>query len=140
MVTIKVNSVSDPDGLMHSYNSTTVQHITLNSSSVAQNVEIHPISTLDWFFMALLFLSITFLGLMMTKCITRGMQGKFDLNPDVMSGQAAGSQLGFVNPFKTNRPLSQSQLAPPPRSPSTSEVSGKTNESICMDYIDLEIL
>ena len=89
----------------------------------------------------------------MVKCALRGMQGKFDLDPDVVMGKQAQHTLHFTNPFKKQMPADeaapgpqppQNHLGPPLRgragSTPESDVSENTDESICMDYIDLESL
>jgi len=94
------------------------------------------------------------LGVLFVICMLRGMQGKLDIDPDVVTGKAPQPTLHFRNPFKQNDPVGEgchnpaysennidNNLAPPPnRGRRSRQKSGgrsehsNTDESICMDF------
>jgi len=105
-------------------------------------------------FLAFLFV---FIIVMLVICIKRGMQGKFDIDPDVVTGKEPNTTLTFKNPLSgggdinphcegehnpaySNDNIDQDTLAPPARSKRSRQKSGgrsehsNTDESICMDY------
>jgi len=102
-----------------------------------------------------------FLGLvaLLAFCIKRGMQGKLDIDPDVVTGKTPNTTLTFKNPLSGGRadidPQCEGQhnpaysesnidnsghLEPPQRTRRSRQKSGgrsehsNTDESICMDY------
>lgn len=107
-----------------------------------------------WVLIGLLCL-VCFLAVMLVICILRAMQGKLDIDPDVLTGKTPQTTLGFRNPFKGEDPAGaeghhnpaysdtniDNNLAPPPRRERRSrQKSGgrsehsNTDESICMDF------
>ena len=107
-----------------------------------------------WVLIGLLCL-VCFLAVMLVICILRAMQGKLDIDPDVLTGKTPQTTLAFSNPFKREDPAGaeghhnpaysdtniDNNLAPPPRRERRSrQKSGgrsehsNTDESICMDF------
>lgn len=107
----------------------------------------------------LILLIFVLLCVMLVYCVKRGMQGKFDIDPDVATGKTPNTTLTFKNPLSrggapqidphcegehnpaySNDNIDNDSLAPPARSKRSRQKSGggrsdhsATDESICMD-------
>lgn len=123
---------------------------------VTEVTKVVAVQQVDIFTICAVFAAVCALGVMFVYCILRGMQGKFDIDPDVVTGKAPQPTLHFRNPFKKQDPVGEghhnpaysennidNNLAPPPnrgRSQRSRQKSGgrsehsNTDESICMDF------
>ena len=125
---------------------------------VTEVTKVVAVQQVDILTICAVFAAVCALGVMFVYCMLRGMQGKFDIDPDVVTGKAPQPTLHFTNPFKKQDPVGEghhnpaysennidnnidNNLAPPPnrgrrsrqKSGGRSEHSDITDESICMD-------